>query len=129
MKKVQFRSMNLLTFFFFESNGKSEATLIFFIAIVNIQVEIVNRRLIQLLCKENDNWTVELSRLHDKSTVNKLTQLKIITQIENFKLNEGESKKKRVTNPLQRKKENSFIYAQAPENAASVWKALRLVRL
>ena len=36
MKKVQFRSMNLLTFFFFESNGKSEATLIFFIAIVNI---------------------------------------------------------------------------------------------
>ena len=36
MKKVQFRSMNLLTFFFFGSNGKSEATLIFFIAIVNI---------------------------------------------------------------------------------------------
>ena len=97
MKKVQFRSMNLLTFFFFGSNGKSEATLIFFIAIVNIQVEIVNRRLIQLLCKENDNWTVELSRLHDKSTVHrKLSQLKIITQIQNFKLNEGESKKERV---------------------------------
>ena len=73
---------------------------------------------------------MELSRLHDKSTVHrKLSQLKIITQIENFKLNEGESKKKRFTNPLQRKKENSFIYAQAPENAASVWKALRLVRL
>ena len=73
---------------------------------------------------------MELPRLHDKSTVHRnLTQLKIITQIENFKLNEGESKKKRVTNPLQRKKENSFIYAQAPENAASVWKALRLMRL
>ena len=98
MKKVQFRSMNLLTFFFSESNGKSEATLIFFIAIVNIQVEIVNRRLIQLLCKENDNWTVELSRLHDKSTVHrKLSQLKIITQIENFKLNEGESKRKTLS--------------------------------
>ena len=116
MKKVQFRSMNLLTFFFFESNGKSEATLIFFIAIVNIQVEIVNRRLIQLLCKENDNWTVELSRLHDKSTVHrKLTQLKIITQIENFKQNEGESKKERVANPLQSKRKTLSSMRKLPK--------------
>ena len=72
---------------------------------------------------------MELSRLHDKSTVHrKLSQLKIITQIENFKLNEGESKKERVANPLQSKRK-TFIYARAPENAASVWKALRLVRL
>ena len=63
-------------------------------------MKIVIRRLIQLLCKENDDWTVELSRLHDRSTVHrKLTQLQIITQIENFRLNEGESKEKRAANP------------------------------
>ena len=54
----------------------------------------VIKRLIQLLCKENDDWT------HDRSTVHrKLTQLQIITQIENFRLNEGESKEKRAANP------------------------------
>ena len=63
-------------------------------------MKIVIRRLIQLLCKENDDWTVELSRSHDRSTVHrKLTQLQIITQIENFRLNEGESKEKRAANP------------------------------
>ena len=68
-------------------------------------MKIVVRRLIQLLCKENDDGAVELSRLHDRSTVHrKLTQLQIITQIENFRLNEGESKKKRVANPLQSKR-------------------------
>ena len=71
-----------------------------FITFVNILVKIVIRRLIQLLYKENDDWTVELSRLHDRSTVHrKLTQLQIITQIENFRLNEGESKEKRAANP------------------------------
>ena len=92
----------------------------------------VIKRLIQLLCKENDDWTVELSRLHDRSTVHrKLTQLQIITQIENFRLIEGESKEKRAANPesTPKWKENSFINAQAPENAASVWNALRLLRL
>ena len=58
---------------------------------------------------------MELSRLHDKSTVNKLTQLKIITQIENFKLNEGESKKKRVTNPLQSKRKTLSSMRKLPK--------------
>ena len=58
---------------------------------------------------------MELHRLHDKSTVNKLTQLKIITQIENFKLNEGESKKKRVTNPLQSKRKTLSSMRKLPK--------------
>ena len=58
---------------------------------------------------------MELSRLHDKSTVNKLTQLKIITQIENFKLNEGESKKKRVTNPVQSKRKTLSSMRKLPK--------------
>ena len=59
---------------------------------------------------------MELSRLHDKSTVHrKLSQLKIITQIENFKLNEGESKKKRVTNPLQSKRKTLSSMRKLPK--------------
>ena len=59
---------------------------------------------------------MELPRLHDKSTVHrKLTQLKIITQIENFKLNEGESKKKRVANPLQSKRKTLSSMRKLPK--------------
>ena len=59
---------------------------------------------------------MELSRLHDKSTVHrKLTQLKIITQIENFKLNEGESKKERVANPLQNKRKTLSSMRELPK--------------
>ena len=59
---------------------------------------------------------MELSRLHDKSTVHrKLTQLKIITQIENFKQNEGESKKERVANPLQSKRRTLSSMRKLPK--------------
>ena len=59
---------------------------------------------------------MELSRLQDKSTVHrKLTQLKIISQIENFKLNEGESKKKRVANPLQSKRKTLSSMRELPK--------------
>ena len=59
---------------------------------------------------------MELSRLHDKSTVHrKLTQLKIITQIENFKQNEGESKKERVANPLQSKRKTLSSMRELPK--------------
>ena len=59
---------------------------------------------------------MELSRLHDKSTVHrKLSQLKIITQIENFKLNEGESKKERVANPLQSKRKTLSSMRKLPK--------------
>ena len=59
---------------------------------------------------------MELSRLHDNSTVHwKLTQLKIITQIENFKLNEGESKKERVANPLQSKRKTLSSMRKLPK--------------
>ena len=59
---------------------------------------------------------MELSCLHDKSTVHrKLSQLKIITQIENFKLNEGESKKKRVANPLQSKRKTLSSMRKLPK--------------